>query len=1375
VGVVVPTRILLDPPAVGNTRELEDALLAATRRALDVSRRTLPQGAQTVLTAPTFVWSGPGLGSVAADNRAQVEAGVTRTLAQAGVDAGVTTAATGGTATQAPLPAQPELAWMTSLDDVYACIKRFYPQPLPKGDTLHGIYARWAEDGKPYVFYIGTVVGQGSANPRTIINGFHVAWGEQQNGRWVPVGDGRTQSAYLTGGAWRFEALKQPLRKGSTTYAARVTPEGGGAPHHTVLSDEIRLQLLGKVIRFTVATESVGETIVIEEAAPVTPRDPPWWLWYLGRSLPAVAQEGIPQALWDWIGWLNLCPESIRTNPLVRAAVQDMVNGGAFEGFNPLFIDIYWMRFYKYFARRVAQRMLQISRTNMTEFLGSLHADWLKYESRIEKVITSLTPTAQSLWDIRHLAEIDPLLPQYRELLHTRLPGGVYSIEDIRAKYIEDRTRQLSLEHGTPDFASVEGLSARAEKALLATAEDEANLAALLDELSELEPILILLTLDRGAVVRKPEEAVLWAAERSPYTTLSEVQAQLQWMIEWTREAETELWNNLDDAYQLAYVQQQSDTELRAWFVEYPPAGRAVGRLVEGTGVLFWLGVGGAVLAVGLVFPPAGAALGATIGIGQAVYSMDRLAHLTRMNRVRLAQAGYRPLASDEEVEAALFQATLDVVFAFFDVAGVIGVLGKGGKAAAKPLGAAAADQVGEALGRSLEREVVGWRRFDLWPEDLDSAIRSRIGNELDRVDKGWMAGRAVAEHQQIVEAIGNSVKGRMVSRYEAELVDLQRRFSAELEKGLSVADIGKWLDDKFPRPKDFFERMAREEDALFEGAVSQYLRDPTPPALPPRARFVAEPTRAELEALATKLGPRADLLTPARLADLGASTELGYRELAEKLDVILRKTETPHRVLARIEDLVAGRADARRLLEALERAADPEAVIAKLTPNVVDARLLGGYDELLEAVGRGTRDGDSIARFVSDLDPQTGRRVLFREVRRADGTTFFERWHDTTKGWQPDEGVRGVRARAAPGPTVTMDRVRRFAAAKERVSQYRARLTTEAPDVLAAVDRVGGDVGAALLHDLSLMDGLTQTELRGVADFLDRGGDGRVLSEILGLGGLQSRSRSFNQKWIRSFLEKLSGYGAGDLRGLAVLFAERGFGPDTARAVLRISDNFGADARAVFGALDDLAPHSDGLAAVTRYLESIAQNRNKAAVAQLYAARRLLNEFPGQKLAFEVQIFEGTGESAVLIREVDVRVVTPVTRATILDVELKEISYAALLEKDQIRRQFSRDVVRAVAASRASGQVSLKSIRWLIREQELRGASKALEAGKEVTKYAKSGAEVKREIRDVLDRAFDPPANPNLVDPMSILSTTEREEARQYFRSHYGDLIQLF
>ena len=177
-----------------------------------------------------------------------------------------------------------------------------------------------------------------------------------------------------------------------------------------------------------------------------------------------------------------------------------------------------------------------------------------------------------------------------------------------------------------------------------------------------------------------------------------------------------------------------------------------------------------------------------------------------------------------------------------------------------------------------------------------------------------------------------------------------------------------------------------------------------------------------------------ADLLTPNRLYALGRSAGVDYWTLARKLKTLLSRVEGPELVLARLEDLLVARPDARHIFSALELAANPRPILAALTPELlnIESQLIGGVHELFEAMTRTSSRGE-VVRLLTALDEQ-GVQKLLREVRRPNGRTFLQRWEGLTHGWQLEPRLRPPGE--APGA---------FAgeAAEEAITQVRARPST--------------------------------------------------------------------------------------------------------------------------------------------------------------------------------------------------------------------------------------------------------------------------------------------------------------------------------------------
>ena len=293
---------------------------------------------------------------------------------------------------------------------------------------------------------------------------------------------------------------------------------------------------------------------------------------------------------------------------------------------------------------------------------------------------------------------------------------------------------------------------------------------------------------------------------------------------------------------------------------------------------------------------------------------------------------------------------------------------------------------------------------------------------------------------------------------------------------------------------------------------------------------------------------------------------------------------------------------------------------------------------------------------------------------------------------------------------------------------------------------REGDEVANRVIRGLTLLENGPQgAELQTVADFLRRGGEGRALAAILDRG--PSWAMRVHQ---RPFLALLPSLQLEDLRGISLILSNRGFAAEGAEAVLAITVRNFADPKPILRALGEVAPHSEGLSRLVGYLANLSQNLNQAALGQLFAARRLLEEFPGHWLIFEVPVSRG----GRVIREIDVRVVTPYTRVSLLDVELKEVTHLFTFTTEHVRRQFARDIVRGVQAAR-TGEAPLARIRWLVREREL------LQRGLTRT-------QIRDQIRDHLRQAFN-------HSELNALTQAQQAAALRDFEENLERIVHLF
>lgn len=888
----------------------------------------------------------------------------------------------------------------------------------------------------------------------------------------------------------------------------------------------------------------------------------------------------------DWLRWWRrrlLVPENIH-HDLITAVFEQWHRRGLEAEYDRLFMQELREKFYKAFCQQVALAMLDESFQNMNEFLrwlGQNESDWKR---RFAMLIQLLSGPAERYIEIRDLptqeerTELEALERDFEREQRfrrgqpggERLPGGFVNQE--RLNELRERINRIE--------------------------EENRQLFDLLQAVQGMEPFLVLLTLEEGREYRSTiESALIWAAEHDPDFLLGHIRRQVVLLGVKSLQATVAIQMDEEVAYRLGFVQEVANEILAPWLESNAYFREAIEDLISGPPILVWLGMGITLLIITFIFPPLGIGLSAALGVGLAVNSVQQAMQLSRLEGTRIAQFGFRPLVSREEVSAATMQAAIDIFFAALDIGAVVGAASRSLRnlELATRLPAGAARDVADTMGRALERFLSGWRRLDQWPEELTQSIRQQVIEQLEHAHPNWRAGLTIEQSGRQVNEIVETVQQQLISRYEQRLLGVQNRFQQALEAG-EVGDIQAWLARELPDAREFFAEIIgrdfRPGNAIFEDIIAGHLTGQIPP---PASTVSLRPIVSEAER-ATSLG---------RLEEMAAAT---------------------------------------------------------------------------------TRRG---------------------------------------------------------GPTAAAQQIRSML---EQIQAHPsgARILEEIANVAA---REGDDVAGRILRGLySLENGPQPRDLEAVAEFLQHGGEGRVLSEILNRGASWS-----NRHFRRNFLEVVRSFQANELRGISVVMANRGYNARGADAVINIAvGNRYGDPRAVFRALNDLAPHSEGLDRVISYLSSLDQNLNQAGLGHLFAARRLLEEFPSGRIVFEVPV-ESAGR---LIREIDISVVTPHTRVPILEAELKEVTSLFTLGRAGVRRQFARDIVRSVQTAGAV-EAPLARIRWLIRERELIAEFGSREA-------------VRNELRPLLREAFN-------HSELGALTAAQREAALRDFEENFERIVHLF
>jgi hypothetical protein len=1291
-----------------------------------------------------------------------------------------------------------ELATFWNYAEVYEAILSFYGKDFaPKGNRRTGVYGIWGPVGKPQLIWVTGIVEEGPRQGSPIFDSMPWSGGRVQNKRFET--DGRQPVSLTLGERYYLVGLTSPKRSKGVEYIAewRERLDGKGKPVFT--TDQ---RIAGKVIRFGVpkVTIEIDESaaIRIEGKAPVAPAPgqpvsplPPTLAregidaW--ANMLPATPQDGEPAWLWWWFVWFNVRPAEVRALMPLRKVFTDLENAGARDKA----IELNWAwelgqwqtLIYRRYCRHLALELLETSRRNMAEFKATLHGSGFKGRLMLE--LSVLQQPAEQLTEVARLPALEAELSALREGEYDEGPRG----------------KRITLRMPNPRAAAALQPAVEHARSLLAHAEDNRTI---LKFFQEMDPLLAIFSLgeDRpgpsiGPIISaagttwaalakdmaaKPgyrtiplESGIVAAAGKTPEELVKIMEAKLEWMVAKTWEATREITNDRDVASKLHIVQQIANEQLEPWFAEVSSM-RGAMELVTQTSWFDWILLGFALLVLTFAFPPAGIALSAGVAVGTAIHSTLQARQLSRLGQARLAQFGLTPLASEAEINAAWFEAAVNILFAVVE----LGALAKGlvGAAARAAERAAAREALG-VVSERIERLLAGWRNFDQWPPALRGQIRGRVAAQLEK--------RGLAAAAQLEDAAVASLQKEMLFRYEQELLRFQRKFGEAIaSKALSPRDVeamSKWLQGEFKQPKKFLEELGAEFQpgkSLFDDTLGRQLAN-----LPPIERTVLDFFEGlgekELKEVAAGLS-NAALLTPNRLAALAkeGGVPLTYRELAARLDNILVRVENPERALGMIEDLLSGRPDAGAILQGLGNSTNPRrALEAMLGPKVLEAPMAGGVGELFEAFAAPAKSGGRVGRIVADAD-EKGAIRLFREVEESGGARAVERWDGKAHGWVPDPKARI--AAAAPGRTVAEVSAEAEASALDELFRMATEtrpsggLTSEAvrargllekikahpvrSEIAKAVAREGRETGSRLVDNLAylLEDGVKGKELDGLADFLRRGGTGGEAADILRRGAREGGG-IFRDR-IRGFFEKVPRFRDADFAGITVVLGSRATRLDGAEAVLDILRNF-PEPEFVFGALADLAPRADGIRRLVGYLRRFGQNEPKAASAQLKAAAELLQEFPGHRIVFEAAVEDTAG---ALIREIDVRIVTQYSRTTVLDVELKEISDVFFLKGSRPRQQFARDVVRSVQTARP-GERALGGMRWLIRENEILGKYMAKNA---ITDIAKAREAVLKQLQEVLEKAFG-------RDELKALSEAQLAAAKKDFAEHFKDIVKLF
>jgi len=901
----------------------------------------------------------------------------------------------------------PTLAVFAAIGEIQAAAQELYPEPgalLPRGRVHTGVYGVEKATMTPTLFWVVGEVTAGLERGRLVWDSISLIMGDVRGSRWVARGAGNEPAALQPGSRYRLDAripARPPRpRQGRPAPRAFLEAEGGAQRRPLHLSDPAYERLRNQVVRFAVPFGAPSEP-----AAPPPPRPPlaedvrrrrenVWSQLHGFPRLPAES-EGEEEWLWEWFGYLNIMPASVRANPSVRNTIAYLASTYGRDAIVDMDIVfgsddlLSWRRrFFRIFCQQVALAMLRESRARMEQFrTAGSQPEW---RARFAAFLRSLAGTAITANQYRRIERRLRFIDQFEQTAKDdpdRMGSDEAFAREIQQLFPErDELRQRLATMQPPT----------AEEETLALAGEE-------------QPLLIVLTIHQGRrywglqQVEEIAEAIEEFASKSPDEVANAINEDLKWLIDQVGNAESQLISEPGDAYQLAVVQPEAASQLRQWFGMVPAAGLAWQGLLD-KDVITWIGLGLGLLVLTFVFPPlAGAIAVGSFGFGTySVYtSMSRAVRLRTLSRARLAQDRFRQLVSEEEVNAAILEVALNVVFAALDIVPAARATTSGAQAIAQGTTNVARRAAG-ALGLRLEEAVIRARNLATWPQRLRDATASGLWAAIERQRPALTGAAAqVGGVGQLPGEMLESAHLAMVSRYEQHLARVQTRLAESLESGqVAVGDVRAvrdWLAQEKLRPDDFLGALA-EDPHFFDEVVARQARGEAV-ALTRQVSFL--PTEAELATISEELGLLAGLLGPERvfaLREAAGLTGLTYRELAERLAAILRRVDAPAEGLVALEQLLARRPDAAAVLEALSRLPNPQAVVPSLTPELIDAV---GAADLIRAAGTSPRAGDVVERLAVAVErDQAGQ--LVRGVRRADGTRYVQRWQPSTATWEP-------------------------------------------------------------------------------------------------------------------------------------------------------------------------------------------------------------------------------------------------------------------------------------------------------------------------------------------------------------------------------------
>ncbi|ESA32887.1 hypothetical protein N836_24170 [Leptolyngbya sp. Heron Island J] len=287
--------------------------------------------------------------------------------------------------------------------------------------------------------------------------------------------------------------------------------------------------------------------------------------------------------------------------------------------------------------------------------------------------------------------------------------------------------------------------------------------------------------------------------------------------------------------------------------------------------------------------------------------------------------------------------------------------------------------------------------------------------------------------------------------------------------------------------------------------------------------------------------------------------------------------------------------------------------------------------------------------------------------------------------------------------------------------------------------------------------------EIKGIVHFLKIGGNPRALAVTLG------NSVSFGTSDLLDALRTFNYLTKADAKGISVILRWCGTGAKAADRIIGIGYNYQKNARAVYGALNEVAPVTDrGLNEVIRDLAMVGTQKDKGALGVLLSARDLLRQNPGARLEFELPVSVKAGKE-YLGRIFDIKLKLPKNKSlSYLSVEVKELEKLSYLNNDSVMIEFIKDVLWHVKNPPPPPFHFFARLRWRVKRPKEGLNSAELEVRKQ---------QAKRIFRRALDGQYlkrnKDPRYPKLLQ--ELMKHPEYQRTLKEFDIYFAKFFDFF